>query len=324
MRWRWPWARAERREGDYTGQWLAAQMHAAEGRIASGLAAVEACCLAYRRATEAARVDGPRWAVGAVEGALGQFGDDAARTGQYVALIESGPNGIRLTPASISHVHGGADPDDWIYTLTVEAPTASGSRRVRSEDVVHVRWSTARGRPWQGISPLTRESRAPSARLLSIAHETGEDTIGRLRGQLNDPANAGSFMFLEEMLGEGGLKETRPTLDAGVVNAHEFVTRLVAAAHGVPVQLVLPSTADGTAQREAFRRWFTAQFAPFLRCIEAELRLKVHDSMRLDARDLRALDMQGSARALKSLADAGFSAQQAAAVVGLMDEGRAM
>ncbi|MCY4121868.1 MAG: hypothetical protein OXG72_13210, partial [Acidobacteria bacterium] len=165
---------------------------------------------------------------------------------------------------------------------------------------------------------LTIEARSPNVRLLGLPHELGEDVIGRLREQLNDRDEAG-FLFLEEAIGEGGLKVTRPELGAGLVNEHEFVTRLVTAAYGIPVQLVLPSTADGTAQREAFRRWFTAHLGPFLRCVEGELRAKVHPSIRLDARDLRALDMQGSARALKSLADAGFSAEQAAALVGIVE-----
>ncbi|MCY4120924.1 MAG: hypothetical protein OXG72_08400, partial [Acidobacteria bacterium] len=89
MAW-WPFGRsrgAEKRSEDFAATLYGYGTPAHHARtVSGGLAAVEACCLAYRRATEAARVDGPARAVGAVWNALGQIGDDAARPGQYVAL----------------------------------------------------------------------------------------------------------------------------------------------------------------------------------------------------------------------------------------------
>ena len=46
-----------------------------------------------------------------------------------------------------------------------------------------------------------------------------EGVLGRGRAQLNAPENAGSLIFLEELMGEGGLKTTRLELDAGIVGS---------------------------------------------------------------------------------------------------------
>ena len=106
-----------------------------------------------------------------------------------------------------------------------------------------------------------------------------------------------------------------------MASLHGALTTQICAAYGIPPHLVLGGTADGTAQREAFRRWFTAALLPLAALIQNELRRKLDPAATLDLRGLRALDMQGSARALKSLADAGFTAQQAAGIVGLIDDG---
>ena len=107
--------------------------------------------------------------------------------------------------------------------------------------------------------------------------------------------------------------------DAGLVTLQSQLTSQVAAAFGILPGLLGDRAGDGTSKREDFRRWYTATLQPLLRIVEAELRAKLHESITLGLRDLRALDMQGTSRAVAALANAGFTAEQAAAMVGLQE-----
>ena len=82
---------------------------------------------------------------------------------------------------------------------------------------------------------------------------------------------------------------------------------------------MLGGPADGTSQRESFRRWYTSSLLPLARTLETELRQKLAPDARIDLRGLRALDTQGSARALKSLADAGVPIDAALRAAGFAD-----
>lgn len=59
--------------------------------------------------------------------------------------------------------------------------------------------------------------------------------------------------------------------------------------------------ADGTAQRESFRRFLHATIQPVGELIAAELSEKLEEDIRLDFSRLFAADLQGRARAWRSL-----------------------
>jgi len=343
---RWPWRRearaepaqgirSERTERAYQAGAIVNPWGAFPATFPAGVAAVEACVLAYRRALEAAELDGPAWAVDAVRPVLGDIADDAIRTGEYLGFLAFESGRLRLDPARIAFIDGARpDPLSWRYDLTVETPTSTLSRRVMGTEVVHVTWATERGRPWRGVSPMHRssrtrnlldgieramalEARSVNARLLKMVQGTLLPPRGESEWSLQADVSDGAVVEMPPVY--EGIIEMRPKLDGPMVEAHLTVTRLIAAAHGVPVQLVLPSQADGTAQRESYRRWYVSSLRPFARRIEGELRRKVHPTIRIELEALRAMDMQGSARALKSLTDAGMDVAQASAVVGLME-----
>lgn len=165
---------------------------------------------------------------------------------------------------------------------------------------------------------MSLESRSVNARLLKMFTGTMISPRGP-ESEWSLSANVSDGAVVEIPGWYDGVMELRPKFDPAMVQAHEICTRMICAAHGVPSTLALPNVADGTAQREAYRRWYVSSLRPFARRIEGELRRKVDPMLRIELESLRAMDMQGTARALKSLTDSGMPVSQAAAVVGLMD-----
>ena len=93
----------------------------------------------------------------------------------------------------------------------------------------------------------------------------------------------------------------------------------VLAACGVAVELV--RSADGTGQREAWRRFLFGTVAPVAKLVRAELAEKLDTpDLALGFDELRASDLAGRARAFASMVKAGMDVEKTAGTVGLMVE----
>ena len=79
---------------------------------------------------------------------------------------------------------------------------------------------------------------------------------------------------------------------------------------------LVSSTSDGTMARESFRRLQTAAIRPLANIIENELQRVLEIPFSLSLAPLRALDIQGSARALHSLAQSGMNFSDALKAAG--------
>ena len=90
----------------------------------------------------------------------------------------------------------------------------------------------------------------------------------------------------------------------------------VMAACGVPPTLAAVSS-DGTAAREAFRRFLMTTVKPIARIIETELRAKLDETATLTFGELAASDIAGKARAVSQLARAGMDIDKAREVARL-------
>ena len=77
----------------------------------------------------------------------------------------------------------------------------------------------------------------------------------------------------------------------------------IVAAFGVPPALIVEG-ADGTAQRESWRRFWTGTVAPLGALIQAELRRKLDPAAMVSFEALRASDEDGRSRALARRAQA--------------------
>ena len=104
--------------------------------------------------------------------------------------------------------------------------------------------------------------------------------------------------------------DTLPTLRTDAALA------VLAACH-VPASLV--SDADGTAQREAWRRWAMGPLAGLAATVEAELAAKLDQPVRLDVSGLWAADMAGRAASFKAMVPAGMEPARAASLADLME-----
>ena len=75
--------------------------------------------------------------------------------------------------------------------------------------------------------------------------------------------------------------------------------------------------ADGTAQREAWRRWHLSGVIPVAGLIEAELSARFEVGIRLSF-DMYATDLQGRAQAFQKLVAGGMAVEKAAAISGVL------
>ena len=78
--------------------------------------------------------------------------------------------------------------------------------------------------------------------------------------------------------------------------------------------------AEGTAQREGFRRFMNLTLLPLGKILEAELSDKLDADVKLSFDSLMASDLTGKARAFGSMVKAGLDLEKAAALSGLMVE----
>ena len=76
---------------------------------------------------------------------------------------------------------------------------------------------------------------------------------------------------------------------------------------------------EGTAQREAFRRFLHATVQPLARLVERELTEKLDAPITLNFDGLFAADLSGRARAFQSMVGGGMELAKAAALAGLME-----
>ena len=120
---------------------------------------------------------------------------------------------------------------------------------------------------------------------------------GRLRKPIGNRGDSGRI-----------LPPCLPGLRADVFGA-------VLSACGVPVSLV--TDADGTSQREAFRRFLTSGIQPVADLVAEELSNKLDQEIRFGFESLYAHDLAGRAQAFQKLAAGGMSIDRALAVSGL-------
>ena len=210
--------------------------------------------------------------------------------------------------------------------------------------VLHVRWNIDVASD-RGMSPLgaARTLRELAQRLESSLATEGNAAVGYL---LPIPADgdASNIDALKQDLaglkgriavietarggwGEGArysphrdfqLERLGPQYPDGNVRMFVAARETVLAACGYPIQLV--QDADGTAQREAWRRYLHGTVAPLGQLVSRAAAV-IGQDISLDWDQLFASDIMGRARAFQSLVGGGMDITQAAAASGLLDQG---
>lgn len=209
-----------------------------------------------------------------------------------------------------------------------------------------VRWGSTSGQPFVGVGPtswahttarlqseaekaLADESGGPISNLLPIPQDGGSgDEDDPLVGLKADIAAARGRALLVETVnagwGEGRMAAPQadwqprrlgpnPTSVQATVAQQSFERTL--AACGVPPSLFISD--DGTAQREAVRRWHLGTVIPLADLLAWELTTKFETPVTLRF-DSYPLDLAGRAQASKNLVAGGMAVEQALGVSGLM------
>ena len=354
---RWPWSKPERRDsgGDFSDAVVRLIEAQAAGTAAdaSSTAAVEAAAGALSRAFASAEVQGAPWVQDAVSPVvLGQMGRDLIRSGDSMHVIRVGGDGmVRLIPCSSWHWEGPHDPASWTVRATAYGPSTSTTWNLPASGVVFVRWGSNPGQPYVGVAPtswahttarlgseversVADEVAGPLAQLLAVPQDGGaddadgdDDPLKALRADLR--AARGKALLVETTAaGWGEGKTAAPQADWRqqrlgpqppdvLAQLRRDAFAHVLAACGAPPSMFVDN-ADGTAQREAVRRWHLNTVLPLARLVEHELSAKLETPVKLRF-DSYALDMVSRATVVAKLAQAGVPMATALDAVGLAD-----
>ena len=255
--------------------------------------------------------------------------------GEFVAYYGFGQP---IVPVHSWDIHGkGSHAGDWRYRLTMPQPDGSRTVRASSSRVIHVRIGCRTETPWRGVSPLANatltrqvlealESRMRDEALMPVGavmpvpkpSDQLANDIAMLRGRvLVGETMAGGW-------GQGDVARAYRDWEARRVGAdipdanrqlRLDLQAAVLAAAGVPSEL---AGSVGAAAREAWRRFLHSTIAPIGRVVSAELmRVGLPDTITFDA--LFASDLQGRARAMGSMVQAGVKPDSAARICGFED-----
>ena len=217
------------------------------------------------------------------------------------------------------------------------------TRFVPAASVLHFKYSVDSARPFSGVSPLgwanesgalhagvtnalRADMRAAAANVIPMppgetADDPEADPLAGLKNALK--AASGKSVFVETTAGAHGADyRDRPTQDWQQKrlgpNPPETLGELltttanqVLSATGVDPLVAGLVRGDGTAHREAFRRFERLTLQPLARLIEPELRAKLEaPDLHISFNSLRSSDFAGLARAYKALKEAGMSAAE--------------
>ena len=312
-------------------------------------AAVEACAGLYARAFAGASVTPESVTSLVTPSLLARIARSLIVAGESLHLIEVRGGAVRLIPSGSWDVLGDSfDPSAWRYKIDLESPDGTQTVTRPAASVLHVRYGEDASRPWRGVGPLARaglssdllsaletrlkqEAGAASAYVVPDAASDPNDPTGdasttaSLRNDLR--AAKGGVVFAPSMWAYAGDAAGRPAADWGqrrIGAEPPEVLRLlrtdagrsVMAACGCPEALF--TDADGTAQREAWRRFCHGSVKPLARIVEAAVRdaLDLPD-FALGFDGLYASDVVGRAQAFNRMVSGGMDVAEAAGLSGL-------
>ena len=345
--------------GGYSDAVVAAIEAQAAAKVAdaSSTAAVEAVAGMLSRAFADAEVIAEPWAAEAVTPFwLMQVGRSLIREGASLSVVEMGGDGTPdLVPAAFWNFEALSTPGaereaDWHARVTTYGPSSSYTRLLSRDRLVYVRWGTSPGTRYRGRGPtswahltarlsgeaersLGDEAAGPLAQIVPIPQDGGDgdddDPLASLKADIG--AARGKAVLTETTAaGWGEGKASAPLADwkahrlgpappeAMVRVAEDAFSRMVAAC-GASVSLF--TDADGTAQREAWRRWHLGTVQPLAKLLGHELSLRLETTVKLRL-DKYPTDLAGRASAFKALVTGGMDMAEAVAVSGLLaDDG---
>ena len=346
---RWPFTKPEQRDSSFTDALVSLIVQQSSGATLarpSATGALEANASIVARCFSSADVDAPdqfRQALG--PGVLSMIGRSLIRQGEILFAVEVSDGRVVLLPAASWDVAGGANPESWLYRLTLGGPSRTSTHdSINASEMIHIRLQADPEQPWKGISPLA--SAAIAGRLSAETMQALSDEAAGPRGQLlpiptdgNDATVTALRADLKRLRGQVALVEStssgwasdgsaqRPRGDwesrrlgaapgPALIAQAELASREVYSACGIPLGVVIDT--EGTGQRESFRRLLHGTIVPLAKIVGEELSAKFEADISLGFDSLFAADLSGRARAFQSLIGGGMDVAKAASLAGLM------
>lgn len=274
---------------------------------------------------------------------LAHAGRAAIDRGEVVYLIDVDDGRLQLHPATQWNLErGGPRPTSWTYQIDVAGPSATETRFVRGDAVLHAIFDPDEHQPWRGLGALRRasisealhgllegalagEARIPVARIIPLPHGTTDPVVQRLRQDLE----AGGVALPETTaagFGDGRISapladwkphRLGPQPEPGAVELARDAALRIAAALGYRPAL-LDSKAAAAASREAWRQFVVATVQPLADIFTEAASAALEADVTLSFDHLLAGDMQSAAaRTVKMLTDAGVPLADARAAAGI-------
>ena len=354
---RWPWQKqVERRDSQPFTDAIVAAIEAQAGGTAAGdpgaIAALETAAGLYARAFAAATVKPESARRIVTPSFLALVGRDMIRRGESLHLLSIQGGVLMLTPVGSWDVRGGPSRASWFYRCDVFGPSGNLTHFVPHDAVIHAQYAVDPARPWHGISPL-QWARATGTLAANLEQRLGEEAGGSVGHFLPLPLDGGdddgdenadpmrSFkadirsgkgrtLLVESTTGGWGdgpsgaplhdYKTHRFGADppATLATLRSDSSQAVLGACGVPVGLAID--ADGTGQREAWRRFVMGSVEPVLALVRQELAAKLDlPDLAFDLTPLWAHDGAGRSAMFKNLVAGGVSVNEALVTSGLME-----
>ena len=348
---RWPWGKNEKRQagGGFTDALVAAIVARAGGASIgepNAIAALEVAAGVYGRGFASAELDPVIPAV--TPSILASVGRELVRRGESLWAIDVRRGEIELRPAGSWDIAGGSNPKSWVYRLDLFGPSGNETRVYPAASVLHFRYASDPERPWHGISPLGyaratgklaanlelrlgEEAGARVGYLLPVPSDGGDGAVGdplsSLKADLG--ALAGNTALIETTsagFGEGRAAAPQSDWKAQRMGASPPATLAelrgaaamdVLSACGIPPGLA-SDRAEGSSQRESWRRFGVGTLQPVARGVAEELADKLDvPGLELRFEALGAADLAGKARAVGVLTKAGLPLSRGLELVGL-------
>ena len=341
---------AKREARSFTSRQVSAAVDSADGlgtAAPTETAALEAAASLYAGCFAAARLDPPVPALTATVRAL--VARNLIRAGQDYHEIEVRRGRVVLVPVGYAYPYSGSPNElDWVYQSSVYTPSGNRTQWVLGAAMLHCRHSVDPARPWVGIPAwrwassagslaaytekrLAEEASGAVGRVIplppAMAGPGDEDKLAAFKA---DFANLRGKATLVPTTADGGgegrgaapqrdwrQERIGPAPDAQLVTLRSDAALAVLAACGVPAALVADG-ADGTAQRESWRRFALGPLAGLARVVEDEIAAKLDVVTRFDFAPLWAADMAGRASSFKAMVAGGMEPGKAATLAGLM------
>ena len=283
---------------------------------------------------------------------LAIIGRELVRRGQAVFAIKVVDGMAVLVPVGTWDTRGPWSESEWTYRVDMFGASEHQTELLPSAGVVDVRYSVDPATPWVGQSPLSwarltgqfaanveqrlsEEASAPVGHLLPVptpAAPAGDDDdfdpTADLRRDLK--ALKGGVALVETTTAGMGLgKSEAPQSDwvgrrfganppVGVISTYGLSAHAVLNACGVPVSLA--TDADGTGQRESWRRFAMGSLEPTSNLVVEELAKKLDTpDLHFDFSSLWARDLVARGQFVKAAVGAGMLLPDALKEAGLDD-----